>query len=131
MNPNNEQARNLAEQALADSPQYVDHISALFDRCSQRIRSGNQRDAMIDLARAADDLHQFSMLIDMVSQSVAPHAKSADTFRSDLESCLGELEHALVAEDMAAVSNYIDQDLLPIFPRWSDVANDLHAAMGQ
>lgn len=115
----------MARQALDDSPEYIEHICNLFDRCSQHLRTGADQEGMRALARAADDLNQFILLVDMVA-GIA-HSDDVAPFKQQLDGCVRGLEAALGADDLVGVSDGIEQGLLPLLPRWGAVADGLAA----
>lgn len=122
--------QDLLHQALFESPEYVEHIAGLFGSCAEHLRSGEDQSAMLDLARAADDLNQFRLLVDLFVDATASEAlPDTQSFRQDIDGCIREMQDALVQEDLVAVSDQIDVNLLPIFPRWPAVAAELSAGM--
>ncbi len=122
--------QNLLHEALFESPEYVEHIAGLFGSCADHLRSGEDQSAMQALARAADDLNQFRLLVDLfvdaTASDVLPDTRS---FRQDIDGCIREMQDALVHEDLVAVTDQIDGNLLSIFPRWPAVAAELSAGM--
>ena len=118
----------MAQEALADTPMYIDHISNTFSICADSLRAGNDREGMYAFARGASDLDQFIQLFHQVKSISKPSTvQSIDTFNNDLTECIRGLEVALTEQDMVALSDGIEGNLLSILPRWESVAEELNA----
>ena len=122
----------LLQQALADTPEYITHIRGLFESCAENLRDGDDRQAMMALARAADDLHQFTLLVGlMVDAAEGMELPDTQRFRDALDVCIKGIQEALVADDLISVSDQIDSDLLPLLPTWNQAIAELSASFAQ
>jgi hypothetical protein len=122
----------LAKSALQSTPDYINHISGLFDSCLQHLRTGADQQAMLALARGADDLHQFTLLVQlMVDASEGGPLTDTARFRQDLDICVNAMQRSLVAEDLIAVSDHIADELLPLLGRWGQAADELSQSFAQ
>ncbi len=129
--PNPAEVSALATMALKNTPEYVDHIKGVFGSCLEHLRSGADREAMMSLARGADDLHQFTLLIGLMVDASQGTLQGTARFRRELDRCVAEMQRALVANDLIAVSDQIDDVLLPLLQSWDVAADELAGDLAQ
>jgi hypothetical protein len=125
-NVQNTELLDLAMQSLDDSPVYMEHIGNTMSLCVQNLRTGNDSDGMSAFARGVSDLEQFIQLFDHISNVARVNQDvEIEAFKQDLVSVVRGLEVALTSNDMIALSDGIDGNLLPLLPRWGGVAREL------
>jgi hypothetical protein len=122
----------LAQQALADSPIYVEHIEGMLFDCAEALRIGDDQAALFQFARAADDLDQFTRLIDgIIAVAGQEQIPTTNAFTGDLRETLRDMESSLKEYDLVTLSDQIEEQLLPLFPRWTTVAVELEAGIAR
>ena len=120
------EAVTIARQALSDTPSYLAHIEGLFNSCADQLRVGQDQRALNQLARAADDLDQFSRLVGGLAALAGEEAaQRAAVFSGALLKALSQIERSLMDNDLVTLSDQIEDELIPLFPGWSEVQEGL------
>lgn len=126
------EARSIAQQALAETPTYVEHISQMFSDCVIRFRQGDDRTGLTTFARGMSDLNQFIQLLFRVAyEAGAPSAGHSEEFQQELAACINQMQDSLVKQDIVALSDGIEGGLLPLLSQWTPVAEELNQGLIQ
>jgi hypothetical protein len=96
------------------------------------LRIGDDQAALFQFARAADDLDQFTRLIDgIIAVAGQEQIPTTNAFTGDLRETLRDMESSLKEYDLVTLSDQIEEQLLPLFPRWTTVAVELEAGIAR
>lgn len=126
----NDNPRVLARQALADTPLYVEHVRGLMEKTVLLLRNGEDQSAMTCFAQGAFDLTSFLELMQhLVTIAHSETNAEAQRFEQQLIAALGELRPALEQQDFVTLSDQLEASLLPVFPIWPRVAEELGRAL--
>lgn len=124
--------RVLARRALADTPLYVDHISQLFEQTVELLRNGEDQSAMNCFAQSASDLTSFLELFQHLIAIARPSTNSEiRQFEDLIVSAVASLQVSLEEQDYVTLSDQLEGTLLPVFPYWPRVAEELSHALAQ
>jgi hypothetical protein len=121
-----EEMLQVARAALDESATYVEHISSILAACAQQLQAGEDQAAMMSFARGTSDLQQFVELLERMTVAANPTvSEETHAFRRELFECIRQLESALIGQDYIALSDGIEGGMLPLFPRWDGVRQEL------
>jgi hypothetical protein len=122
--------RTLAQEALAECPQYVEHICGIFSACRSSLRAGEDTIAMNTFARGASDLGQFIKLFTHINRIAQPESTQVtDAYAKEMHACISSIDLAMHKGDMVAVSDEIDSRLVPLLQRFPEVAREVGSGL--
>ena len=122
--------KEMARQALDESPVYMEHIYQTFHDCTEQLHAGNDREGLDAFARGASDLGEMLQLLEHIDAVAAPSQPVATAaFRLGIISCVKGLEESMLQQDLVALSDHIEGKLLNLLPMWDEVAQEMDAGL--
>lgn len=122
--------KEMARQALDESPVYMEHIYNTFHDCTQQLHAGNDKEGLDAFARGASDLGEMLKLLEHIDSVATPNQPVAtDAFREGIISCVKGLEQSMLQQDLVALSDHIEGKLLTLLPMWDEVAQEMDAGL--
>lgn len=122
--------KQMTRQALEESPVYMDHIWRTFHECTCQLQAGCDQEGLNAFARGASDLGEFIKLLEQIEAVAQPQEHEAtESFKISLRGCVQGLEDSMLQNDLVALSDGIEGQLLNLLPRWDLVAQEMDVGL--